>query len=199
MTDESVSVQAPIVSETGRSLRDEGPVEILCKEIGFAYDDSLERDDVFVAFVRVLVGEVSDMISWRSAISRGFSEAGYDTLESMKPLKSVQALLDGGIADREKRCAELHNGPLDQPDDGPCNHFIDMLSSCVSAVRFGLENPCRSRHAAAAADHIWKHRYGLRLFDRLTSDWQHDWARRKLQQAIISLIPPPRNEAPGQG
>lgn len=174
---------------------EKGPVQILCKEIGFPFDKSLERIDVFVSFVCVLVREVSDMIAWRSVISRGFSQDGFGTIEAMKPLKAVKELVEVSFnlsADkREKLCAELHNGILDQPDDGPCNRFIEMLSSCVSALRFGLEIPCHSRHAADAANTIWKHKYGVQLFDEHTSKWENQWAYSKLQEAIISLMVKP--------
>lgn len=74
-----------------------------------------------------------------------------------------------------------------QPDDGPCDHLLDMLSSCASAIRFGLEKPCTSRYAAAAANHIWSHLYGVHLFDQFTDEWQKDWARAQLQAAITGL------------
>lgn len=162
------------------------PVEILCEEIGFQYGPHLERADIFIGFVSALIDEVADMVGWRAVISRGFSEPGYETMVAHKPLKSVREMLaldPVRVAERDHMCAALHR-QLDQPDDGPCNHLLDMLSSCVSAVRFGLEVPCHSRHAAEAANHVWKHKYGVRLLDECTSDWQKDWARRKLTQAI---------------
>ena len=73
----------------------------------------------------------------------------------------------------------------------PCDHLVDMLSSCASAIRFGLEVPCRSRHAAEAANHIWKRVYGISLFDSFTSNWCHDWTRAKLTEALIQLTPSP--------
>jgi hypothetical protein len=85
--------------------------------------------------------------------------------------------------------ALVHNlcHELNPEDAYPTNHTIDMLSSCASAIRFGLEKPCRSRHAADAAGHIWKQRYGLRLFDSFTPAWQKDWTRVQLQEAILRL------------
>jgi hypothetical protein len=169
-----------------------GPVEILCREIRYPFTQELEQPSVLIAFVRVLVGEISDMVTWRSVISRGFSEEGFGTLEATRPLDAVKALLEQfpmPPGNREQMCAELHNGLLYTPDAGPCNHLIEMLSSCVSAIRFGLEMPCHSRHAAAASDHIWKHKYGVRLFDGCTSDWQKDWARRKLTEALQVSTP----------
>ncbi len=87
------------------------------------------------------------------------------------------------------RAAEAHAFIREvAPEDAyPCDHLIDMLSSCVSAIRFGLEKPCHSRHAAKAANHIWKHKYGVKLFDNFTPAWQKDWSRAMLQEAILSL------------
>ena len=97
----------------------------------------------------------------------------------MLALKNRQALIDGA--------AEVHSfiHEVEGSEDGPCDHLIDMLSSCVSAIRFGLEKPCHSRHAAAAASHIWKHLYGVSLFDSFTPEWEKDWARAQLQEAIL--------------
>lgn len=67
----------------------------------------------------------------------------------------------------------------------PTDHLIDMLSGCASAIRFGLETPCRSRHAAGAAAHIWEQRYGIRLQDELSSAWRKDWSRTQFQRAVI--------------
>ena len=70
----------------------------------------------------------------------------------------------------------------------PTDHIIDALSACVSAIRFGLERPCNSRHAAAAAGEVWKLRYGVSLFDRCTSDWQKDWIRQQFQKALTNHV-----------
>lgn len=164
-----------------------GPVETLCKEIGYTFDKALERPEVLVAFARILFGHVNDMVAWRIAISRGFKEAGFDTGEAMPALKAVHEMLWSNDIDAiPDKCAKLHTEILSQPDDGPCNHIIDMLSSVVSSVRFGLEIPRLSRHAASAAQHVWSHKYGVPLFDGCTSAWENDWARQQLQAAIIS-------------
>ena len=73
-------------------------------------------------------------------------------------------------------------------EDYPCDHLIDMLSSCVSAIRFGLEKPCFSRHAASAATHIWRHRYGVTLEDEFTYGWAKDWTRAMLQTPAITCL-----------
>jgi len=49
------------------------------------------------------------------------------------------------------------------------------------------KQPCHSRHAAEASNHIWKHKYGVTLFDDCTPAWQKDWARRQFQDAILRL------------
>lgn len=185
-----------MISPLTRQVSDQrvqGPVEILCKEISYPYDLSLERTDIFVAFVEALVDEVSDMIAWRSAIYGEQANHQWNTSDAAEALVAVKELVKesyrSSAETRATKCADLHNDILHEPDDGPCNRFIGMLSSCVSAVRFGLEIPCRSRHAAEAASHIWKYRYGVTLFDRHTTKWEHDWARHKLHQAIMSLLP----------
>jgi hypothetical protein len=152
--------------------REKGPVEILCKEIDFRFERHMEAALILVAFVRVLVSEVADIRQMHASIA-GITK----TLTLADP--------DAMIC----RAAEAHafiRGVA--PEDAyPCDHLIDMLSSCVSAIRFGLEKPCHSRHAAQAANHIWKHKYGVSLFDNFTPAWQKDWARAMLQEAVLSL------------
>lgn len=53
------------------------------------------------------------------------------------------------------------------------------------------ESPCASRHAASAAQHVWKRVYGVSRFDSETPAWEKAWARTKLQSAILSLLPSP--------
>lgn len=179
-----------------------GVVETLCHEIGYPFDDAMETPHTLVSFARVLFFEVNDMHSWRTMIAeRGLGEVqGFNTSEAADAFKAVREFLENPLVDRERRCAELHNGVLCQPDDGPCNRFIEMLSSIVSAIRFGLEFPCRSRHAAHAADHIWSVKYGISLFDNYTPHWSKDYARRLLAKALTAPIQvgtTPEAEAPG--
>lgn len=58
----------------------------------------------------------------------------------------------------------------------------------ASAIRFGLETPCRSRHAAHAAQHVWQQIYGISLFDSHTPGWQREWARSKMIAALTALV-----------
>lgn len=167
--------------------REQGPVEILCDEIGAVFTKNMENGPVFVSFIRGLVGEVEDMVKIESHLS---SLTGKEIpAETGEAIDRVKKLLD--ISDREGLIAaasEAH-GSVHVSDYGPCNHYIDMLSSCVSAIRFGLEQPCRSRHAAEAANHVWKHKYRIGLFDKHSNDWGRQWAKIKFYEALADVTP----------
>lgn len=167
--------------------RPKGPIELLCKEIGYQFDRSLERKSLFVAFVAVLVSEVSDEREMQARIAHATGKPPSDGSATL--LKSVTELL--ALTDYEEMriaCAQAHDLAHElNPDDAyPTDHLIDMLSGCVSAIRFGLEEPCRSRHAADAANHIWSRIYGVRRFDNFTPGWQHEWSRAQFQAALRS-------------
>lgn len=172
--------------------RDRGPVWALCEEIGFPFDPRLERVDLFVAFVGELVREVEER---RDMAARIAHVTGKPPSEgSAEVLALATAMLKAqGVAELRERASAVHDASWRlNPDDAyPTDHLIDMLSSCASAIRFGLESPCRSRHAADAAQHVWKQVYGVSRFDSLTPAWEKDWARQKLASAILSLLPPP--------
>ena len=51
-----------------------------------------------------------------------------------------------------------------------------------------MEKPCHSRHAAEAASHIWRLKYGVGLHDSLTPSWEHEWARVMFQRAMLLQI-----------
>jgi hypothetical protein len=179
-------------------VREKGPVETLCREIGWAgltrhggaFDMRLERADLFVAFVRVLVNEIEHIREMQSTIA-GFTKGKSPSDGSAEVLAMAHAML--GANSREDMiaaAARLHNRArdLNSEDAYPTDHLIDMLSSCASAIRFGLEEPCRSCHAAEAASHIWDKKYGVTLFDSFTPNWKHDWMRAQVQSAITSLM-----------
>lgn len=174
--------------------RERGPVELLCQEIGFPWDRRLEREDVFVAFVRELVEAVAHRVDMAGRLSPFTGTApSPETLRAVDLGRSMTAL-DLGLsrAARMSVASALHDLSHEVNPDDPrhgCNHDVDMLSLCASAIRFGLETPCRSRHAAAAAQHVWKHVYGVTLFDSQTPAWEKEWARGRLSAAIISLLP----------
>ena len=170
---------------------DKGPVEILCKEIGFRFDRQMETPNLLIAFVSMLVVEVGKIYDWQKHIaeipgvtSKPPSDDAGEVLS-----RTCEMLNELGRDALILHAAEVHAfiHQVEGPEDGPCDHLIDMLSSCVSAIRFGLEEPCHSRHAAAAASHIWRKKYGVTLEDDCTPAWQQDWACRQLQNAILRL------------
>lgn len=175
-------------------MRNHGPVETLCREIEFPWRAELERTDVFISFVRSLVREVSDMRCMQSSIAHltlitPSKESGKVLALSNKML----AFHESETADMIKMAARVHDlcHELNPDEKTPTDHLIDMYSSCASAIRFGLETSCSSRHAASAAQHVWERKYGLQLFDGHTPAWEKEWARSKMTDAIIALLPPP--------
>lgn len=185
----ATSTTAPTASRFGPK----GPVRTLCEEIGFPFDPRLERRDVFVAFVAALVEEVRG----KRYIAEQLVRAGCPA--PSEGSATVLALTDAMLADpSEATASAVHDACWRLNPEGayPTDHLIDMLSSCASAIRFGLEEPWRSRHAAAAANHVWKQVYGVSRFDSATGAWEKDWARQKLVGALISLLPAQQAEAP---
>lgn len=184
---------------TAPDLRDQmamaaltGPVEKLCREIGFPWDRRLEREDVFVAFVGELVEEVAQRLELSARLvgvaGNGPTDAALRALDLARSMVSRDLGLD--VPARTKLATALHDLSHEtNPEDGPCGHDVDMLASCASAIRFGLERPCHSRHAAAAAQHVWQHVYVVSRFDSNTPEWERSWARGKLTSALISLLP----------
>lgn len=166
-----------------------GPVRILCDEIGFTFDRRLERPEVLVAFVRELLIEVQHRHDMAVSISDLTGKKPPE--ETAQALALAHVMLAAPLNEMAGVASSVHDlsDQLNPEDAYPTNHTIDMVSSCASAIRFGLESPCSSRHAAAAASHVWKHVYGVSLFDRHTPAWEKEWARSKLQSAIISLLP----------
>lgn len=178
-------------------MRDQGPVEILCREIGFAWDRRLERTDLFVAFVRELLAEISH-IRHMQEVTQRMGGSG-PTEGSSEALGLAARMLEGETReDLIARAAEVHNAchRLNPEGTYPTDHLIDMVSSCASAIRFGLETPCNSRHAASAADHVWKQAYGVSRSDNHTPDWRKSWARDVLVQALVALLPADVGEPP---
>jgi hypothetical protein len=174
--------------------RERGPVEILCREIGFKFHRSMETEEIFVAFVGVLVEHIDEMRAMQMEIGPLTVSGALPSPESGEMLVAAKEMLTA--PNKIERAAQIHL-MFDNPDDAPCDHMIEMLSSCASAVRFGLETPCNSRHAADAAGCIWKQKYGLRLFDSFTNEWQNDWARAQLQTAILRLaLATPKRKTP---
>lgn len=181
------------------SERVRGPIELLCKEVDFPFDRRMEREDLFIAFVSELVEEISQLRHTQAAIADLTGKPPSDASAQVLDVARSMVALDLGLSDkaREELTRFIHDRSHEINPDDPghqCDHLVDMLSSCASAIRFGLEKPCRSRHAADAASHVWKHKYGVSLFDGNTPRWQKEWARSKLQAAILSLLPAPIKE-----
>jgi hypothetical protein len=169
---------------------EKGPIEILCKEIGFVFHKKMESPEMLAAFVSVLVERISSIRATQVQIARMGGEP--PSAGSEEVLRLVTEMLASNDVDGlARKAAETHDViHRIVPDDAyPCDHLIDMLSSCVSAIRFGLEKPCRSRHAAEAASHVWRHVYGVRLFDSFTSSWGKEWARAQFQAAMAMRLP----------
>lgn len=166
-----------------------GPVRILCDEIGFQFDQRIERPDVLIAFVRELLAEVQEQHNLSVSVARYTSKKPPE--ETADALALAWVMVASPLREILSVAAAVHDlsHQLNPDDTYPTNHTIDMISSCASAIRFGLESPCASRHAAEASNHVWKHVYGVSRFDRNTPAWQHEWARSKLHSAIISLLP----------
>ena len=162
--------------------RNQGPIEILCDELGVKFTGDMERINVLTAFVKELLNEIDGMARSDKAISH---LTGVEVSDEVgRAIKAVKIMLT--YSDRAKLievAGEAHS-LTHQPDEGPCDHYLDMLSSCISAIRFGLEQPCRSRHAAEAANHVWTRKYGITLFDKHSNGWGKSWARVKLTDAL---------------
>lgn len=163
-----------------------GPIEILCDEIGFEFSHRIETSEMLVAFVGVLVWHISDMREMAELLGKHGGKA--PTAGSARAIEAAFRMLETPIEDLINASEVVHNLCHElNPEEGPCDHLIDMISSCASVIRFGLEKPCKSRHAASAADHVWRHKYGLKLFDHLTGNWQRDWTRHQMQMALINM------------
>lgn len=186
---------APSTTGSVSAQLSKGPVRILCDEIGFPFDHRFERVDLFVSFVRELVAEIDHarMIAAHVAKmgGKGPSEGSAEVLALARGMTDPV----NTIADLRATAEAVHDLAHElNPDEAyPTDHLIDMLSSCASAIRFGLEEPCRSRHAASAADHVWKQIYGVSRFDEHTPEWRKSWARAKLISALVSLLPQDRS------
>lgn len=183
-----------VVVPVGKKVttREKGPVEILCKEIGTHFRRDMENPILFVAFVRVLVSNIAEMYETQDTLApytnRPPTDVSRDLLRDVRHMISLDAPADTLI----DRAAGLHSKMEEcgVSEMDPADHISDMLNSCVSAIRFGLETPCKSRHAAEAAQHVWKQRYGISLFDEFTSDWRREWSRAQMQKALLSLAAP---------
>lgn len=116
-----------------------GPVDILCKEIGARFEPGMETVAMLRAFVSVLVGQVDEMRGWDQAITHLTGKA--PSANATEAINLAYLML--GQSDPEKlkeRAAAVHDFcHVANPDEAyPTDHFIDMISGCASAIRFGL-------------------------------------------------------------
>jgi len=139
----------------------------------------------------VLVSKVADMRRMQESLTKITGFIGKPPSDNSGiVLRRVEEMLAANPTVIVSLCPDLHHlcNEMNPEDAYPTDHLIDMLSSCVSAIRFGLEKPCHSRHAASAAQHIWKHVYGVSLFDSFTPNWEKDWIRAQLQSALLAEL-----------
>lgn len=161
--------------------RDKGAIEILCDEIGVDFINSYESPSVLISYISVLIDEIKDMYF----IDKMLEKVGGKppSSDSKKMLSQAEILLKiNDVSQLISACREIHN-----TFTANCP-YTDMLYSCVSALRFGLEVPCHSRHAASATGHIWKKKYGITLFDKNSNRWEKDWGKVKFYEALSKLI-----------
>ncbi|MFA9204868.1 MAG: hypothetical protein ACEQSH_00270 [Bacteroidia bacterium] len=165
--------------------RQRGAVEMLCAEIGEPFNMDLERPEMLLAFVRELVREISHMMELGAAIShvtgRNVSQDATAALAVAIEMVATQE-----VRQAIGRAVAIHNISHAAAED-VADRPLEMLSACASAVRFGLESPRCSRHAAAAAQQIWANKYGVSLFDRQTPNWERDWARGVFRDALAAV------------
>lgn len=160
------------------------PVKALCDEIEFDYTEDMERSEVFISFVKVLVDQIRDMREIQVRIVRMTNKPPSEL--SLEVLKKVDEMLCFSDVDAMIVKAQKINNTLCF-EHGEIDRLGEMLQGCVSAIQFGLKKPCRSRHAAHAADYVWKNRYGITCFDKFTSGWCHEWARAQMTEALSKL------------
>jgi hypothetical protein len=178
--------------------RKKGPVEILCKEIGVRFTADLETPKVLAAFVRVLHGRLEHMYWISSEIDRrcarpvncADARRALDKLTEVLKSENPEALVSGA--------ADIH-ALIDSLEwrGTWASHVFDIVSSLASALRFGLDGieGISSRHAAAAASHLWKHEYGISKFDEYTGEWEKTWAREQFYEAVKRLALSPERAA----
>ena len=167
-----------------------GPVELLCREIGFRFRPEMETEKMLVSFVLELIGHISDMRSLNVNLAQFTGKLPSDGSDEVID-KALAMLGADGKSEKIKLAGDLHAlcDKLNPDHAYPTDHIIDMINSCASAIRFGLEVPCHSRHAAHAAQHIWKIKYGISCFDSHSSKWEKDWICDVLQDAILAQVP----------
>ena len=150
-----------------------GRVEILCDEIGAVFNPNMETIPVFLSFITVLVAEIEhdEIMKAKvrgSQVEEKLQQAFIDMSEllSTKDYYKIMYLADQFY---------IHESP---------GH---LLRQCAVAVKFGLERPCKSRHAADVAKQICRYLYGYSVHDIMISEFENQWARNKFYDSLGRL------------
>lgn len=156
-----------------------GAIEGLCNEIGFRFLSGMEHKSILLSFVSVLVDEIRDQVEMLESLPfRAVSP------QSKVLMDAVRFTLVYPTENNINWCRE----EAYPTNDENCEDLICLqLDSCVSAIEFGLEDPCHSRHTAEAAFEIWKVKYTPRIQDRNTTKWAREWACDKMAEALLKL------------
>lgn len=168
-----------------------GPIEILTKEIGAAYDPATESPATLLAFLAELLRRYAKERDFLFALrlpgkedprmaKRGPILAGLRTLVQCTSL-SADALID----EAEKTACAID--AIDSDDGWPRDPYLNFLKGVTCAIRFGLEQPCHSRWPAEAGASLVKRIYQFRLEDRFTRDLIHAWLRDCLTEALANV------------
>ena len=150
-----------------------GPVEILCNEIGAVFNSNMETIPVFMAFISVLVAEIEhdEVMNAKirgSSVDKKTQQAFVDIDEILSATEREQILY---LADQ----FHIHEQPK------------HLLHDCAIAIKFGLEVPCKSRHAADAAKRICRYLYGYKMHDPAICDFENQWVRNKFYDSLGRL------------
>lgn len=162
-----------------------GPIEILAREIGADYTAAMERPAVLFAYLRQLLGH----IEWDADIGKRCGSAISEHFPRL--LERTYELCDGALSVDESiveaKIIDDLIREVDDDDGWPTDRHLSLLDGILCAVRFGLETPCRSRWPAEAGNELFKHRYGLTLFDRYTNRWSKEWLQDRFADALRAL------------
>lgn len=164
--------------------REQGAIERLCKEIGEPFDRRLERSEMLLAFVGELVREVGEMVAITIALSSVTGKQVSQAAAAALPIAQMMCARQN-IPEAKRLAEQVHDISFAAGEE-VADRPLEMLTACASAICFGLELPCRSRHAAAAAAQIWGQKYGVKLSDQHSPDWQQQWARVVFHTALAT-------------
>ena len=150
-----------------------GPVETLCDEIGAVFNSNMETIPVFMSFVARLVAEIEHDEIMNAKI-RG---------------NNVKEKVQQAFVDMDELLSATNYNQIMYLADQFCIHEAPkhLLQDCAVAIKFGLEVPCKSRHAADAAKRICRHLYGYNMHDTMINDFENKWARDKFYDSLGRL------------